>query len=220
MVSKPWFEGVGFVLVPFAIFGWLLLALAGNSGTRSVAVASGWLVVTGLLELAVGKVSGPQVVRAALAVFAFLVTSLAAANLGTVPFEEPTPVANKTMLALARQRLGVVARDLDRLPSFGARTGRARVGGCSVDSGDVFQPAATREWNVKGSARKTVATRIGEAMIATGWTGSTTDVDGDRSFTRTYNGWTATATVGSPYQIVPAFVEVHIAGMRPCSLPD
>lgn len=121
----------------------------------------------------------------------------------------PDPVSDRRGLTQVRQRLSAAAGDLDAVPdpvNAHARRG-ARLTGCSVDSGEVFEPGLFREWRLVGPARspdaldvteqgRRAGSAIAAALISRGWSGtSRLDQDAATGLTRSYDGYTIGLTV-------------------------
>lgn len=128
------------------------------------------------------------VCAAGLAVACLLTTACAEIPLGSTNI-----VKDKKGLALNQQRLSVAVEDLNavRDPSYAKAEGRARSYGCTIDSGEVFEPEASRSWVLSGPARsdtdpdstdadslsvtpagQRAIKRIAGQLIARGWSGS------------------------------------------------
>jgi hypothetical protein len=126
--------------------------------------------------------------NAELALACLLTTACAASQVGSTNIVE-----DKEGLALNQQRLSVAVEDLNAVtdPSHAQAEGPARPIGCSIDSGQVFEPSASRSWTLTGPARddtdpesvdaeplKTTPAgqqameRIAAQLIARGWSGS------------------------------------------------
>ena len=97
-------------------------------------------------------------------------------------------VEDEAALAVRRHMLQPAIVDLNAVPSprYARPTGPAHVTGCSMDSGQLFQPWAGREWRLYGPARirssrifgsgpagRQALTRLAESLRDRGWTGST-----------------------------------------------
>jgi hypothetical protein len=130
-------------------------------------------------------------IRAVGLALAFLLTSGCAAS--SVSSGPEDLVGDKSGLALNKQRLAVVAHDLNAVidPANARAKAPAYSSGCTLDSGEVFEPSAGRSWSLSGPAKDntdpesvdaqpltpTLAGRhameqIATQLIALGWIGS------------------------------------------------
>ena len=95
------------------------------------------------------------------------------------------PVQDEAGQAVVLQRLSAAQGDLDAVPEpvDSRATSAAKVSGCDMDSGEVFEPTIHREWRLLGTARsahydevtaggRRVGSAIASALIARGWSGS------------------------------------------------
>lgn len=103
-------------------------------------------------------------------------------------------VKDKRGLALNLDRLSVAVRDINavRDPAHAHAKEKAAAHGCSVDSGDVFEPQADQEWTLTGPARdntdptsvdadplhatplaQKAMNQIASQLAARGWSGKT-----------------------------------------------
>ena len=95
-------------------------------------------------------------------------------------------VADEAGMAKVRERLGPVVTVLSAVPSpaHTRPAAPAELVGCSVDSGELFEPSVYREWELKGDARssdpngftasargRVVASSVARSLIARGWIG-------------------------------------------------
>jgi hypothetical protein len=150
-----------------------------------------WLPLVGLLGIAIAII-------AAISAFAVLRSVF---GIGTDLLQRD-PVKDGSGHTVVLQRLSAAKGDLNAVadPPNSEAISIAKVFGCSVDSGEVFEPELYREWRLLGPAKgtdslhttepaKAVARRITKALIARGWAGSAElDQYASTDLTKSFNG--------------------------------
>ncbi len=134
---------------------------------------------------------------------------------------EPEFVIDHGVMIETRARLRELQTEFDSLPRLGGtRAPPADQDGCGEDSGDVFQPSATRSWFLLRADADQVAGQIANELRRLGWQGDPQPTAfGDYHLTSERRSWTARAQVtrlGGRVIVIIA----HVKDARPCRLRD
>jgi hypothetical protein len=214
--QSDWLD-LAIVLPPLTAFGFFLLTLAEGSDVTAAVLAVAWMLTTAALVLVARRLLRRFRALRGLASFLIVAATAVAVPVIWLAWFEPDPwIVDESVMRVTKTRLSVVAHDLDDLPRYGATSTRAEVTGCGMDSGGVFQPAASRTW---GHADRGVRDSIVRDLAAKGWVRSPA-VDRNAPLTKKFGDWTAEAYVGSAYDGFPAFVEARVERLEPCSPRD
>lgn|GEM_PF-5452604 len=134
--------------------------------------------------------------------------------------KEPRFETDGKLMEQTTGHLREIEADLRALPvPAGTIDKGTRQVGCGTDSGDLFQPAAVRHWRVMASDVRPATDAVAKAMLARGWTGSTSPDQVDSYHLTADRGtWSAGATIGGASDDDLVYVEVTIKDALPCRL--
>lgn len=140
---------------------------------------------------------------------------------------EPSFSTDEALLHQTSRYLQTLRAELDSLPQIeGTRARKAEALGCSVDSGDLFQPSVRREWLLRGAKGMDVARDLAADLRRRGWTGGALAED-HGELTKVYASWSGQIAIDVflleqdyPEEDNVVMLESEVKGARPCRLDE
>jgi hypothetical protein len=115
------------------------------------------------------------------------------------------------------QQLDEVGRILDGIELQQVESRPARRKGCTIDSGDLFQPRTNRTWQSPPGAADRVEAEVRAGLVNRGWILPPPGTSSRLSW-RSPDGWEAQAVIFRTEAAALVEIEATIVGAAPCRL--